>query len=202
VLDSVKDAIEDIKAGKMVIVIDDEDRENEGDLVFAAEKASPELVNFMATHGRGLICCAITPERASSLDLPLMAQENTCPYQTAFTISVDAKDVTTTGISASDRFHTIARLADDQYSSDDFVRPGHMFPLIANEDGVLARRGQTEASVDLAKLAGLYPAGVICEIMNDDGSMARLPDLRIFAKKHDLKIISIDDMVKFIEAEK
>lgn len=200
-LDSVKDAIQDIKAGKMVIVIDDEDRENEGDLVFAAEKASPELVNFMAVHGRGLICCAITPERAEKLELPLMAQENTCPYQTAFTVSVDARDVTTTGISASDRFHTIARLADDKYEAEDFVRPGHMFPLIANENGVLARRGQTEASVDLAKLAGLYPAGVICEIMNEDGSMARLPELRIFAQKHKMKIISIDDMVKFIESQ-
>ena len=200
-LDSVKDAIEDIKAGKMVIVIDDEDRENEGDLVFAAEKASPELVNFMATHGRGLICCAIKPDRAKYLDLPLMAQENTCPYQTAFTVSVDAKDVTTTGISASDRYHTIARLADDQYKAEDFVRPGHMFPLIANENGVLGRRGQTEASVDLAELAGLYPAGVICEIMNEDGTMARLPELKVFAKKHQLKIISIDDMVKFLESQ-
>ena len=200
-LDSVKDAIEDIRAGKMVIVIDDEDRENEGDLVFAAEKASPELVNFMATHGRGLICCAITPERAATLDLSLMAQENTCPYQTAFTVSVDAKDVTTTGISASDRYHTVARLADDQYKAEDFVRPGHMFPLIANKEGVLARRGQTEASVDLAKLAGLYPAGVICEIMNEDGTMSRLPELRLFAKKHDMKIISIDDMVKYIESQ-
>ncbi|MCM8533216.1 MAG: 3,4-dihydroxy-2-butanone-4-phosphate synthase [Lentisphaeraceae bacterium] len=198
-LDNVKDAIEDIKSGKMVIVIDDEDRENEGDLVFAAEKVSPELINFMATHGRGLICCAITPERASSLKLRLMAQENTCPFQTAFTVSVDAKDVTTTGISASDRFHTVQRLADENFTADDFVRPGHMFPLIANSGGVLARRGQTEASVDLAKLAGLYPAGVICEIMNDDGSMARLPDLKKYAKKHDLKIISIEDMVQYIE---
>lgn len=201
VLDNVKDAIEDIKAGKMVIVIDDEDRENEGDLVFASEKATPELVNFMATHGRGLICCAITEERAASLKLELMAAENTCPFQTAFTVSVDAKDVTTTGISAADRFHTINRLANDDYSADDFVRPGHMFPLIANPGGVIARRGQTEASVDLAKLAGLYPSGVICEIMNDDGTMARLPDLKIFAKKHNMKIISIEDMVQYIKAQ-
>ena len=199
-LDSVKDAIEDIKNGKMVIVIDDEDRENEGDLVFASEKATPELVNFMATHGRGLICCAVTPARALSLDLALMVDDNTCPYETAFTVSVDAKDVTTTGISASDRFHTIQRLADENFGPTDFVRPGHMFPLIANEEGVLGRRGQTEASVDLAKLAGLYPSGVICEIMNEDGSMARLPELREFAKKHDLKLISIEDMVKYIQS--
>lgn len=198
-LDSVKDAIEDIRAGKMVIVIDDEDRENEGDLVFAAEKATPELINFMAAHGRGLICCAITQERAEKLQLQLMANENTCPFQTAFTVSVDAKDITTTGISASDRYHTVNRLADENYKAEDFVRPGHMFPLIANPGGVLSRRGQTEASVDLAKLAGLYPSGVICEIMNEDGTMARLPDLKKYAQKHNLKIISIEDMVKYIE---
>ena len=198
-LDSVAEAIEDIKNGKMVIVVDDEDRENEGDLVFAAEKATPELINFMAMHGRGLICCALTPERAEKLNLNLMVDQNTCPYETAFTVSVDAKDITTTGISAHDRFHTVKRLADESFSVDDFVRPGHMFPLIANSGGVLKRRGQTEASVDLAKLAGLYPAGVICEIMNDDGTMARLPELREFAKKHSMKLISIDDMVKFIE---
>lgn len=198
-LDSVAEAIEDIKNGKMVIVVDDEDRENEGDLVFAAEKATPELINFMAKHGRGLICCALTPERAEKLNLNLMVDQNTCPYETAFTVSVDAKDITTTGISAHDRFHTVKRLADESFSGKDFVRPGHMFPLIANSGGVLNRRGQTEASVDLAKLAGLYPAGVICEIMNDDGTMARLPELREFAKKHSMKLISIDDMVKFIE---
>lgn len=202
VLDSVAEAVEDIKNGKMVIVVDDEDRENEGDLVFAAEKATPELINFMAKHGRGLICCALTPERAESLNLNLMVDKNTCPYETAFTVSVDAKDVTTTGISAHDRFHTVQRLADESFSSEDFVRPGHMFPLIANSGGVLSRRGQTEASVDLATLAGLYPAGVICEIMNDDGTMARLPELREYARRHSLKLISIDDMVKYIQGSR
>ena len=199
-LDSVKEAIEDIRIGKMVIVVDDEDRENEGDLVFAAEKVTPELINFMATHGRGLICCALTSERAASLNLPLMVSENTCPFETAFTVSVDARKDTTTGISANDRYLTVQRLADDNYTDKDFVRPGHMFPLIANSGGVLKRRGQTEASVDLAKLAGLYPAGVICEIMNDDGTMARLPELKVFARKHNMKLISIDDMVKYLES--
>ena len=179
-LDSVKDAIEVIKNGGMVIVIDDEDRENEGDLVFASELVDPQKINFMATHGRGLICCTITEERASELELPLMANDNTCPYQTAFTVSVDAKDDTTTGISAFERAITVERLANNEFKSEDFVRPGHMFPLIAKSNGVLERRGQTEASVDLARLAGLSPSGVICEIMNDDGTMARLNDLRTY----------------------
>ena len=197
-LDSVEEAIEIIRNGGMVIVIDDEDRENEGDLVFASEKADPEKVNFMASYGRGLICCAITEERAAELELQLMVDENTCPYQTAFTVTVDAKEDTTTGISASDRAHTINRLADPSYSKDAFVRPGHMFPLIAKNGGVKERRGQTEASVDLARLARLKTSGTICEIMNDDGTMARLDDLRIYADKHGLLIISIEDMVKYI----
>ncbi len=201
-LDKVKEAVDDIRNGKMVIVVDDENRENEGDLVFAAEKVTPELVNFMATNGRGLICCALTSLRAKKLNLPLMVKDNTCPFKTAFTVTVDAKDITTTGISATDRYHTIKRLADENFTEDDFVRPGHIFPLIANDKGVLARRGQTEASVDLAKLAGLYPAGVICEIMNEDGSMARLADLRKFADKHSLKLISIEDMVNYINSQK
>ncbi|MCM8537440.1 MAG: 3,4-dihydroxy-2-butanone-4-phosphate synthase [Lentisphaeraceae bacterium] len=198
-LDSIEEAIDDIRQGKMVIVIDDEDRENEGDLVYAAEKTTPELVNFMATHGRGLICCTLPAKRASELDLNLMADKNTCPFETAFTVSVDAKDVTTTGISAADRSNTIQRLADDKYTSSHFVRPGHMFPLIAKSGGVLERRGQTEASVDLARLAGLKPAGVICEIMNEDGTMARLDDLKVYAKQHNLKLISIADMVEYLE---
>jgi 3,4-dihydroxy 2-butanone 4-phosphate synthase/GTP cyclohydrolase II len=197
VLDSVKEAIEIIKNGGMVIVIDDEDRENEGDLVFASEKVDTEKINFMAKHGRGLICCAITSERAKQLQLPLMVDQNTCPFQTAFTISVDAKDVTTTGISASDRSNTVERLADEKFSADDFVKPGHMFPLIAKDGGVRERRGQTEASVDLARMAGLTPSGTICEIMNGDGSMARLNDLRLFAAEHNLLIISIEDMVNY-----
>ena len=198
-LDSVKDAIEVIKNGGMVIVIDDEDRENEGDLVFASELVDPQKINFMATHGRGLICCTITEERAAELELPLMANDNTCPYQTAFTVSVDAKDDTTTGISAFERAITVERLANKEFKSEDFVRPGHMFPLIAKSNGVLERRGQTEASVDLARLAGLAPSGVICEIMNDDGTMARLNDLRTYAKKHNLLIVSIEDMVSYIK---
>jgi 3,4-dihydroxy 2-butanone 4-phosphate synthase / GTP cyclohydrolase II len=198
VLDSVKEAIEIIKNGGMVIVIDDEDRENEGDLVFASEKVDTEKINFMAKYGRGLICCAITSDRAKQLQLPLMVDKNTCPYQTAFTISVDAKDVTTTGISASDRSNTVERLANEDFSAEDFVKPGHMFPLIAKDGGVRERRGQTEASVDLARLAGLSPSGTICEIMNEDGSMSRLDDLRLFAAEHKLKIISIEDMVNYI----
>jgi len=198
VLNCIEDAINDIRHGKMVIIIDDEDRENEGDLVFAAEKADIAKINFMATHARGLICCAITKERAEELQLPLMVQDNTCQYNTAFTISVDAKEDTTTGISASDRAHTAYRLSNTNYRSEDFIRPGHLFPLIARDGGVLTRTGHTEASVDLAKLAGLSPAGVICEIMNEDGSMSRLPELRIFAAKHNLKIISIADMVQYL----
>ena len=197
-LDKVEDAIEDIKAGKMVIIVDDEDRENEGDLVFAGEKSSPELVNFMAKHGRGLICTTLTPERAEALQLPLMADSNTCPFGTAFTVSVDAKDDTTTGISAFDRSLTIERLTDESFTADAFMKPGHMFPLIANPGGVLARRGQTEASVDIAKMAGLKPTGVICEIMNEDGTMSRLPELREFAKEHSMKLISIECMVRYI----
>lgn len=197
-LDKVEDAIEDIKAGKMVIIVDDEDRENEGDLVFAGEKTTPELVNFMTKYGRGLICTTLTPERAKELDLPLMADENTCPFGTAFTISVDAKDDTTTGISAFDRSLTIERLTNEDFGPEAFMKPGHMFPLIANPGGVLARRGQTEASIDISKMAGLKPTGVICEILNDDGTMARLPELRKFADEHSMKLISIECMVQYI----
>lgn len=199
VLDNVEEAIEDIRLGKMLIVVDDEDRENEGDLVFAAAKVNPQSINFMATHGRGLICCALNAARATALQLPLMTTENTCPFTTAFTVSVDAKENTTTGISAYDRSITVERLADESFTHKDFVKPGHMFPLIAHQDGVLGRRGQTEAAVDLARLAGLYPAGVICEIMNEDGTMARLPQLRKFARQHQLKLICIDDLANYIQ---
>jgi 3,4-dihydroxy 2-butanone 4-phosphate synthase/GTP cyclohydrolase II len=200
VLDRVVDAIDDIRDGRMVIVIDDEDRENEGDLIFAAEKSTPEMINFMATHGRGLICCPITTARAKELELPLMVQNNDCPFGTAFTVSVDAKEDTTTGISAFERDITARRLADPSFKASAFMKPGHLFPLIANDGGVLVRRGQTEAAVDLAKMAGLRPAGIICEIMNEDGTMSRLPQLRIFADKHNLKIISIADMVDYINS--
>ena len=182
-LDSIKDAIEDIRLGKMVIVIDNEDRENEGDLVFAAEKADSAKINFMATHARGLICCPISRERARQLKLPLMVEDNSCQYQTAFTVSVDAKDDTTTGISAEERAISAYRLSNTNYQADDFIRPGHIFPLIAVDGGIKERIGHTEAAVELATLAGLSPAGVICEIMNEDGTMARLPELRRFASR-------------------
>ena len=197
-LDSIEDAISDLKLGKMLIVVDDENRENEGDLLMAAAHATPEAVNFMARYGRGLICAPMTQERAEELNLNLMADDNDCPYGTAFTVSVDAKKNTTTGISASDRSITIKRLADPQFEAKDFMRPGHMFPLIAKDGGVLERQGHTEAAVDLASLAGETPVGVICEILNEDGTMARLPELRVFAQKHGLKLISIEDLVKFL----
>ena len=197
-LDSIEDAISDLKLGKMVVVVDDENRENEGDLLMAAAHATPEAVNFMARYGRGLICAPMTQERAEELELNLMADDNDCPYGTAFTVSVDAKNNTTTGISASDRAITLKRLADSQFGAEDFMRPGHMFPLIAKDGGVIERQGHTEAAVDLASLAGETPVGVICEILNDDGTMARLPELRVFALKHNLKLISIEDLVKFL----
>mgnify|MGYP000580857539 CR=1 FL=1 len=200
-LSKVEDAIEAIRLGQMVIVVDDEDRENEGDLIMAAEAITAEAVNFMATHGRGLICCPITAARAKELELSYMVSSNTCPFETAFTISVDAKYDTTTGISAHERALTIKRLSDPAYDADAFMSPGHMFPLIAKDGGVRERRGQTEASIDLAKLGGFEPAGVICEIMNDDGSMARLPDLVEYAKKHNLYIISIEQMVQYLEKQ-
>lgn len=197
--DRVEDAIEDIRQGKMVIVADDEDRENEGDLVCAAALITPEHVNFMATHGRGLICVALTPERADELDLPLMTEQNHDGYGTAFTVSVDAhpRFGVTTGISAFDRATTIRLLADPATKPHDLRRPGHVFPLRAVPGGVLRRVGQTEASVDLARLAGLPPVGVICEIMNPDGTMARRPDLEKFAAKHGLKFITVAQIVAY-----
>ncbi|HEX6588834.1 MAG TPA: bifunctional 3,4-dihydroxy-2-butanone-4-phosphate synthase/GTP cyclohydrolase II [Longimicrobiales bacterium] len=197
--DSVERAIEQIRAGRMVIVADDEDRENEGDLVCAASAITPELVNFMATHGRGLICVAMEQERADALNLPPMAEQNTESQRTAFTVSVDGhpRFGVTTGISAADRATTIGLLVDDETKPADLMRPGHIFPLRAVPGGVLRRVGQTEASVDLARLAGLPPVGVICEIMNPDGTMARRPDLEIFAREHDLAFITVAQIVAY-----
>lgn len=194
---SIPEAIADIREGKMVIVVDDEDRENEGDLTAAAEKVTPEMINFMATHGRGLICLPLTGKRLDELKIPLMVQDNTAPFGTAFTVSIEAKNRVTTGISAYDRAETIRAVLDPATRPEDLARPGHMFPLRAREGGVLARAGQTEAAVDLARLAGLYPAGVICEIMNPDGTMARVPELMKFARKHHLKIITVKDLIEF-----
>ncbi len=196
---TIEEAIEDIKNGKMVIVVDDPDRENEGDLVMAAEKVTPEAINFMAKEGRGLICLSLLPERCEELNIPLMTDNNTDPKGTAFCVSIDAhpKHGTTTGISAYDRAITIKLAVSPDAKPQDFVRPGHVFPLRARPGGVLERTGHTEASVDLARLAGLYPAGVICEIMKEDGTMARLPELMEFAKKHNLKIITIADLVQY-----
>ncbi|MFW5838806.1 MAG: bifunctional 3,4-dihydroxy-2-butanone-4-phosphate synthase/GTP cyclohydrolase II [Bacillota bacterium] len=193
---TIKEAIDDIKQGKMIIVVDDEDRENEGDLVVAAEYATPEIINFMATYGKGLICLPIEKQRAEALQINPMIANNTDIYHTAFTVSIDAVD-TTTGISAFERSQTIMKVLDETSSASDFNKPGHIFPLIAQQGGVLKRSGHTEASVDLAKLAGLKPAGVICEIMNDDGTMARLDDLIPYAKKHNLKLITIADLIKY-----
>jgi 3,4-dihydroxy 2-butanone 4-phosphate synthase/GTP cyclohydrolase II len=197
-LDSIEDALEDIRQGKVVIVVDDEDRENEGDFVAAAEMATPEMINFMATHGRGLICTPILEKRADELNLEMMVGKNTDPNQTQFTVSIDLiGHGCTTGISASDRAKTVQALVDENTKPEDLGRPGHIFPLKARNGGVLRRTGHTEASVDLARLAGLKPAGVIVEIMNEDGTMARLPQLIEIAKKHDLKLISIEDLVAY-----
>ncbi len=193
----IEAALEDIRQGKMVILVDDEDRENEGDLTMAAEKVTPEAINFMAKEGRGLICLSLTEQRADFLELPLMVRENTSSFGTAFTVSIEARRGVTTGISAADRAHTIRVAIDDATAASDIARPGHVFPLRAKKGGVLVRAGQTEGSVDLARLAGLKPAGVICEIMNDDGTMARMPQLKVFAKKHDLKVVSIADIVAY-----
>lgn len=191
-------AIDELRAGRMIVVVDDEDRENEGDLTMAAEMITPAAINFMATHARGLICLAITGERADELDLAHMTPHNTSPGGTAFTVSIDARGRgVTTGISAYDRAHTILAAIDPRTSPEDLGRPGHVFPLRARPGGVLERRGQTEASVDLARLAGLHPSGVICEIMNDDGSMARTPDLVRFCLKHDLKMITVADLALY-----
>jgi 3,4-dihydroxy 2-butanone 4-phosphate synthase/GTP cyclohydrolase II len=192
---SIEKAIADIAAGRFVIVVDDEDRENEGDLTMAAEKVTPEAINFMARYGRGLICLPMTEERLRELRIPLMVQRNTSPYNTAFCVSVEARDQVSTGISAADRARTVRVAIDPATRPADLTRPGHMFPLQARAGGVLKRAGQTEAAVDLARLAGLYPAGVICEIMNEDGTMARQPDLLAFARRHRIRMISIADLI-------
>ncbi|MFC1476607.1 bifunctional 3,4-dihydroxy-2-butanone-4-phosphate synthase/GTP cyclohydrolase II [Fibrobacterota bacterium] len=196
-LAKIKEVIDEYRKGNLVIIVDDEDRENEGDLAFAAEKCASQKINFMAKHGRGLICIAMEGQRLDELGLPLMVAENTSRFETGFTVSVEARDGTTTGISTADRSTTIKKLIDPSSKPRDFVKPGHMFPIRAREGGVLVRSGQTEASVDLAKLAGLYPAGVICEIMNEDGTMARMPQLNKFAKKYNLKIISVADLIRY-----
>lgn len=194
---SIDEAIEGIREGQMIIVVDDEDRENEGDLTIAAEKVSPEIINFMAKHGRGLICLPMTGERLDELQIPLMVSENTSRFETAFCVSIEARENVSTGISAHDRATTIKVAIDPKTKPLDLARPGHVFPLRAKEGGVLRRPGQTEAAVDLARLAGLYPAGVICEVMNDDGTMARVPDLIKFCKKYHLKMITIADLIKY-----
>jgi 3,4-dihydroxy 2-butanone 4-phosphate synthase/GTP cyclohydrolase II len=194
-IDTILEAIEDIKAGKMVVIVDDESRENEGDLAMAAETVTPEAINFMAKEGRGLICMPIIGERLDELRIPLMVNENTARHSTAFTVSIEAKHGVTTGISAQDRAATIKAVLDPTTQPEDLARPGHIFPIRAREGGVLVRAGHTEAIVDLAKLSGFYPAGVICEIMNDDGSMARLPQLKGIAARHGLKIISVADLI-------
>lgn len=193
---SIEEAIEDLKAGKIIVVIDDEDRENEGDLLMAAEMVTPEAINFMAKYGRGLICMPVTRERLSELGILTMVERNTDSHQTAFTVSIDALE-TTTGISAAERATTIKKVLDPNASGIDFKRPGHMFPLEAKDGGVLRRAGHTEAAVDLPRIAGLYPAGVICEIMNDDGTMARTPELMEFVTEHNLKIITIADLISY-----
>jgi len=196
-INTIEEALDDIRQGKMVILVDDEDRENEGDLTMAAEKVTPEAINFMAKYGRGLICLSLTEERLNELRLPMMVSDNTSRFQTAFTVSVDARKGVTTGISASDRAATILTAIDDSTTSEDLVSPGHVFPLRARTGGVLVRTGQTEGSVDLARLSGLKPSGVICEIMNEDGTMSRMSDLRIFAERHGLKIVTIADLIKY-----
>ncbi len=196
-ISSIEDVIKDVREGKMVILIDDEDRENEGDVMLGAEKITPEAVTFMARYACGLICLSLTEEKIRSLDLPLMVQDNTSAHNTAFTISIEAREGVTTGISAYDRARTIQVAIDDDSRPEDLARPGHIFPLMAREGGVLFRVGHTEASVDLARLAGLKPAGVICEVMKEDGTMARLPDLEIFAEEHGLKIATIADLIKY-----
>ena len=193
----IEDALEDIRRGKMVIVVDDEDRENEGDLVMAAELARPEDINFMITHARGLLCVPITLEQARRLKLDLMVRESSDPHGTAFTVSVDAREGTTTGISAAERALTARVLANPDSKPEDLRRPGHVFPLAAKKGGVLKRAGHTEAAVDMARMAGLHPAGAICEIMNEDGSMARLPQLLEFAERHHLRIVSIEDLIRY-----
>jgi 3,4-dihydroxy 2-butanone 4-phosphate synthase/GTP cyclohydrolase II len=194
---TIDEAIAAVRAGQMVVVVDDEDRENEGDLTIAAEKITPEVINFMATHGRGLICMPMTAERLDQLDVPLMVSQNTTLFKTAFCVSIEAKHSVSTGISASDRAATVLAAIDPNTKPSDLARPGHMFPLRARDGGVMVRAGQTEAAVDLARIAGLYPAGVICEIMNPDGSMARVPELTKFTKKHGLLMVTIADLIRY-----
>ncbi len=196
-LSRVADAIDEIRRGRAIILVDDEDRENEGDIVVAAEKITPDWVNFMAKHGRGLVCLTLTEERATELELPMMVRDNASQYETAFTVSIEARRGVTTGISAADRATTIQCAVDPKSTARDLARPGHVFPLIARRGGVLERAGHTEGSVDLARLAGLRPAGVICEILNEDGSMARRPDLDRIAQEFGLKIVSIADLIAF-----
>src|SRR5436190_5494545 len=194
---SIEDAVAAIRAGRMIIVVDDEDRENEGDLTIAAEKITPDAINFMARYGRGLICLSMTPERIDELEVPLMVSQNTSRFETAFCVTFEAKGRTTTGISAADRAATVAAAIDPGTRPTDLARPGHTFPLRARPGGVIERAGQTEAAIDLARAAGLYPAGVICEIMNEDGTMARVPELTKFARKHGLLMITIADLIKY-----
>jgi len=196
-ISNIKGALEDLRQGKMIILVDDEDRENEGDLTMAAEKVTPEAINFMSKYGRGLICLSLHPDIVERLKLPLMVQDNQSRFQTAFTVSIEAKNGVTTGISAADRAHTILTAVADDAQPDDLVQPGHLFPLRSRRGGVLFRTGQTEGSVDLARLAGLKPAGVICEIMNEDGTMARRPDLDQFTKKHGLRIVTVADIIAY-----
>ncbi|MBI4969516.1 MAG: 3,4-dihydroxy-2-butanone-4-phosphate synthase [Rhodospirillales bacterium] len=196
-LSPIEAIIEDARQGRMVVLVDDEDRENEGDLVIPAAHATPEAVNFMAKHGRGLVCLSLTRERIEALELPFMSRQNGTRHQTAFTVSIEAREGVTTGISAADRARTIAVAIDPERSKYDIVTPGHVFPLMARDGGVLVRAGHTEAAVDIARLAGLNPSGVICEIMNDDGTMARLPELIAFAKTHEIKIATIADLIAY-----
>ena len=193
----IAEAIDAIRDGRMIIVVDDEDRENEGDLTVAAEKVTPDIINFMARYGRGLICMPMTPDRLAELDIPQMVPQNTARFDTAFCVSIEARYMTSTGISAADRAATVLAAIDPATRPADLARPGHMFPLKARPGGVLVRAGQTEAAVDLARIAGLYPAGVICEIMNEDGTMARVPELAAFAKRHKLLMITIADLIKY-----
>ena len=196
-ISKIEEVLEDLREGKMIILVDDENRENEGDLTMAAEKVTPEAINFMAKYGRGLICLSLAPDMVDKLNLPLMVYDNRSPFNTAFTVSIEARQGVTTGISAADRAHTILTAVADDAKAEDLIQPGHVFPLRARRGGVLFRTGQTEGSVDLAKLAGLKPAGVICEVMNDDGTMARMPDLEKFSKSHGLKIATVADIIAY-----
>jgi 3,4-dihydroxy 2-butanone 4-phosphate synthase/GTP cyclohydrolase II len=196
-LATIPEAIDAIREGKMIILVDDEDRENEGDIVIAAERVTPEAINFMAKYARGLICLSLTQERLEQLQIPLMVASNSSQFETAFTVSIEARDGVSTGISAADRAHTVLVAVDDATRPQDLVRPGHMFPLRARPGGVLVRTGQTEGSVDLSRLAGLKPASVICEILNDDGTMARMPELEVFAREHGLIIVSVADLIAY-----